>query len=160
MLWQRILVQQRGVSQAVYLLHHSEDLLADDLKPGAAAESCQPAAMHGSSAGKAQQHLGASQPRPPRAHAKARASTCQAGPGYGGQASRTGRLIIPGQPQRDDQSSGRLIVPGRDNGTSTQQRPGPPKMPPGQANFPELPEEYGKTKAPPRNFRPPAGAPQ
>jgi hypothetical protein len=70
---------------------------------------------------------------------------------YGGSGAGKSRLIIPGQPLRNQGSaSGRLIIPG-------QNRP-PPHMPPGQGNFPELATET-RSSAPtsPRNFRPPSG---
>eukprot|EP00892_Ulva_mutabilis_P010198 jgi/Ulvmu1/7550/UM037_0094.1 len=63
-----------------------------------------------------------------------------------------GRLIMPGQPDRDQNKSGRIILPGQGNA--------PPKMPTGQGNFPELAQDVaGRQDVPaaPRNFRPPAG---
>jgi hypothetical protein len=67
-----------------------------------------------------------------------------------------GRIILPGQSNQRN-VPGRLILPGQNN-------QGPPRMPPGQGNFPELhqgiaDELEGRTSpiAAPRNFRPPTG---
>ena len=96
-----------------------------------------------------------------RVHSRHRhtVSRSYGGPGRPGD----GRLIIPGQQQRQQGGSGRLILPGQDRGRPQMpgQNRGPPQMPPGQANFPELGAE--DAGGPPqtatiRNFRPPTGA--
>lgn len=61
-------------------------------------------------------------------------------------------IIMPGQPDRNQNKPGRIILPGQGNL--------PPKMPPGQGNFPELSQDVAGRQdvpAPPRNFRPPSG---